>query len=79
VTDDYYLRPDILDTPGFNGAVKAKDLDHHVPAGQVDARMNFTQGEYAREALKDLGQCDDCGRMGEQTGITNENEDKSDE
>jgi hypothetical protein len=104
-TDDYYLRPDILDTlydddiilrlkkkeiatenvngkafvqqfhrecaeavndghnvvtglfhatPAFNGPVKAKDLGHNVSAGQVNARMNFTQGEYAREALKNL-------------------------
>jgi hypothetical protein len=41
-------------TIGFNGVVYAKDLGHHVPAGQVDTRMNFIQGEYAREALKDL-------------------------
>ncbi|MDR1601984.1 MAG: DUF4469 domain-containing protein [Tannerella sp.] len=105
VTDDYYLRPDILgtlrdddiilrlkkkeiatenvngkafvqtfhrecaeavneghnvvtglfhSTLGFNGPVRAKDLGHNVPAGQVNARMNFTQGEYAREALNDL-------------------------
>jgi hypothetical protein len=41
-------------TIGINGVVYAKDLGHHVPAGQVDTRMNFVQGEYAREALKDL-------------------------
>jgi hypothetical protein len=41
-------------TIGFNGVVYAKDLGHHIPAGQVNARMNFVQGEYAREALKDL-------------------------
>jgi hypothetical protein len=41
-------------TIGINGVVYAKDLGHHVPAGQVDTRMNFIQGEYAREALKDL-------------------------
>jgi hypothetical protein len=40
--------------PAFNGSVKAKDLGHNLSAGQVNARMNFTQGEYAREALKDL-------------------------
>jgi hypothetical protein len=41
-------------TPGFNGVIHARDLGHNVPAGQVNARMNFTQGEYAREALKNL-------------------------
>jgi hypothetical protein len=41
-------------TIGFNGTVYAKDLGHHVPAGQVDTRMHFMQGECAREALKDL-------------------------
>ncbi|MDR1601192.1 MAG: DUF4469 domain-containing protein [Tannerella sp.] len=41
-------------TPGFNGVVHARDLGHNVPAGQVNACINFTQGEYAREALKDL-------------------------
>jgi hypothetical protein len=41
-------------TIGFNGVVYAKDLGHPVPAGQVNTRMNFVQGEYAREALKDL-------------------------
>jgi hypothetical protein len=41
-------------TIGFNGVVYAKDLGHNVPAGQVNTRMNFVQGEYAREALKDL-------------------------
>jgi hypothetical protein len=41
-------------TIGINGVVYAKDLGHHVPAGQVNTRMNFVQGEYAREALKDL-------------------------
>jgi hypothetical protein len=105
VTDDYYLRPDLLDTLGeedilqrlkkkeiatenvsgraflqvffrecaeavseghnvvtglfhatigFNGVVYARDLGHHVPAGQVNTRMNFRQGEYAREALQGL-------------------------
>jgi hypothetical protein len=41
-------------TIGINGTVYAKDLGHHVPAGQIDTHMNFVQGEYAREALKDL-------------------------
>jgi hypothetical protein len=41
-------------TIGFNGVVYARDLGHHVPAGQVDTRMNLIQGEYAREELKDL-------------------------
>jgi hypothetical protein len=41
-------------TIGFNGVVYAKDLGHNVPATQVNTRMNFVQGEYAREALKDL-------------------------
>jgi hypothetical protein len=41
-------------TIGFNGVVYAKDLGHNVPAGQVNTRMNFVQGEYAREVLKDL-------------------------
>jgi hypothetical protein len=41
-------------TIGFNGVVYARDLGHHVPASQVHTRMNFVQGEYAREALKDL-------------------------
>jgi hypothetical protein len=33
-------------TPGFNGTVYTRDLGHNVSAGQVNARMNFTQGEY---------------------------------
>jgi hypothetical protein len=41
-------------TIGINGVVYTQDLGRHVPAGQVNARMNFTQGEYAREKLKDL-------------------------
>jgi hypothetical protein len=41
-------------TIGFNGVVHASDLGHHVPATQVHSRMNFVQGEYAREAMKDL-------------------------
>jgi hypothetical protein len=41
-------------TIGFNGVVYARDLGHHVPATQVHSRMNFVQGEYAREAMKDL-------------------------
>jgi hypothetical protein len=41
-------------TIGFNGVVYARDLGHHVPASQVHTCVNFTQGEYAREALKDL-------------------------
>ncbi|MDR1223978.1 MAG: hypothetical protein LBL07_14040, partial [Tannerella sp.] len=38
----------------FNGVVYAKDLGHNVPAGQVHAHIGLTQGEAAREMLKDL-------------------------
>jgi hypothetical protein len=39
---------------GFRGVVLAKDLGHHVPAGQVNTHITLIQGEYAREAVKDL-------------------------
>ncbi|MDR1455356.1 MAG: DUF4469 domain-containing protein [Tannerella sp.] len=41
-------------TIGFNGTVYAKDLGHNVPAGQVNARIALTQGEYAREEIGNL-------------------------
>jgi hypothetical protein len=41
-------------TIGFSGVVYAKDLGHHVSADQVNTRISLTQGEYAREAMKDL-------------------------
>jgi hypothetical protein len=41
-------------TIGFTGVIYAKDLGRHVPAGQASAHVGLTQGEYAREAIKDL-------------------------
>ncbi|MDR1155574.1 MAG: DUF4469 domain-containing protein [Bacteroidales bacterium] len=41
-------------TIGISGAVHTQDLGRHLPAGKVNARMTFTQGEYAREALKNM-------------------------
>jgi hypothetical protein len=41
-------------TIGLKGVVFAKDLGHHLPAGQVNAHTGLIQGEYAREAVKDL-------------------------
>ncbi|MDR2120320.1 MAG: DUF4469 domain-containing protein [Tannerella sp.] len=39
---------------GFNGVVLAGDLGHNVPADQVKTHIAMTQGEYAREAIKDI-------------------------
>ncbi|MDR2120751.1 MAG: DUF4469 domain-containing protein [Tannerella sp.] len=41
-------------TIGLKGVVYAKDLGHHLPAGQVSVHTGLIQGEYAREAVKDL-------------------------
>jgi hypothetical protein len=55
VNEGYNVVTDLFHaTIGFNGVVYTKDLGHHVPAKQVNAHIALTQGESAREALKDL-------------------------
>ncbi|MDR2775878.1 MAG: DUF4469 domain-containing protein [Tannerella sp.] len=41
-------------TISLKGTVFTHDLGHHVPAGQAKAHIGLTQGEYAREVIKDL-------------------------
>ncbi|MDR2774573.1 MAG: DUF4469 domain-containing protein [Tannerella sp.] len=41
-------------TLGFNGVVYTKDLGHNVPAEQMNAHIALTQGECAREAIRNL-------------------------
>ncbi|MDR1406550.1 MAG: DUF4469 domain-containing protein [Tannerella sp.] len=55
VGEDYNVVTDLFHAGiRFNGVVYAKDLGHHVTGKAVNAHVSLTQGEQAREAMKEL-------------------------